>query len=256
MYKVLIYDIETAPNVALVWRAWKQNVGHNQMLKTGHVMSFAAKWLGEDDIIYMENRDGNDKEIIEAIVELLDEADIVIAHNGVGFDGPWVNGRALVHNILPPSPYKWIDTLLTARKEFMFPHNSLEALADYLNCKHRKGAHKKFPGFQLWLECLKGNPEAWEEMGEYNRLDVMTLEDVYLKMRPWIRNHPNVGVFTEGEDHVCPKCGGKHLQRRGFYYTNVQKYQRFRCNDCGSWSRTRFTEYNKDNRKALLGNAT
>ena len=42
--KTLTLDIETAPQVAHVWGLWQQNVGLPQLLESGYVMCFAAKW--------------------------------------------------------------------------------------------------------------------------------------------------------------------------------------------------------------------
>lgn len=252
--KILIFDIETAPKISYVWRFFKENVGVDQVLHHGHVMSFAAKWLDEDDIYYHENRGSDDSNIIEAMCGYLDRADIVVAHNGERFDSPQVIGRALVHGLSPPSPYKMVDTCKVARKEFGFPSNSLAYIAKVLGCDE-KSDHKKFPGFKLWLECLKGNDEAWEEMAAYNIQDVETLEEVYLRMRPYIKNHPNVGVFSEeAEAPTCNKCGSTHLHRRGYAYTNVGKYPRYQCQDCGGWSRGRYTELKKS--PNLLANVT
>lgn len=256
MTNILILDIETAPKVAYVWRFFKENVGAKQVLEHGHIMSFAAKWLGSNDIIYKENRTEDDTNLVKSLISLFDTADIVVAHNGVGFDFPQVMGRALVNGMVPPSPYKVVDTLKVARKEFGFPSNSLEYLAIVLGDKKQKSSHKKFPGFELWLECLRGNEEAWAEMKAYNIQDVETLEEIYLKMRPYMRHHPNVAVFQDNTDAIqCPKCGGVHLQWRGYAYTNVGKYRRFQCNDCGGWGRTRYTEKTKEERENLVVNA-
>lgn len=217
-------------------------------------MSFAAKWLGEDEVTYMENRHDDDRRLIQVLYKLMDEADIVIAHNAKKFDIPTIKGRGVIHGMKPPSPFKIVDTLLVAKKEFRFFRNNLEYIADVFKCAP-KMKHAKFPGFELWLQCLKQNDEAWAEMKMYNIQDVLTLEEVYLRMRPYITNHPNVGVYDEQENTVCPKCGSDHIHFRGYYHTNVGKYHRFRCVDCGGWGRTRSTEYPKDKRGALGTNA-
>jgi len=252
--KILIIDIETAPNIAYVWGAWKQNIGYNQWKQKAHIMSFAAKWLGEDEIIYKENRKGNDKAIVKAMFRLLDEADIAIAHNGRKFDFPTIIGRGLVHGFTPPSPYHVVDTLETARREFRFTNNSLAVLTEDLGIT-KKGGHKKFPGFELWLECLRGNDEAWQEMEEYNIQDVMALEELYLRLLPFMKNHPNVVRHSE-EGVFCPKCGSDNIQWRGYYYTRAGLcYRRFVCKDCGGWGKTRYSE--KDISKTQDGrNAT
>lgn len=253
MAKILTIDIETAPNLAYVWGMWKQNIGLAQFKEHSYIMSFAAKWLGSDEVLYKENRHGDDKALVEDLILLLSSADIVIAHNAKRFDLPIIHGRALVHGIAPPAPYKIVDTLIEAKKEFRFLSNKLEHLADVLGCAP-KLKHAQYPGFELWLQCLKQNDEAWAEMKEYNIQDVVTLEEVYLKMRPWMKGHPNIGIFDEQEVPVCPKCGSKHVHKRGYVTTNVSKFSKFRCVDCGGWGRARINELDKDKRKQLLMN--
>ena len=254
MAKILIVDIETAPKLAYVWGFWNTNVGLNQTLSSTYIMSYAAKWLGDEGVAYAETRDENDQILCEQLSAYFDSADIVIAHNGSKFDIPIVRARSVLHGIKPWSPIKEIDTLKVAKKEFRFDRNSLAYLADFLGVEE-KGEHKEFPGFELWSECIKGNPAAWREMRKYNIQDVETLEQVYLKLRPWIRNHPNLGVLAEDDRPLCPKCGCPHVQYRGYVTTNVGKYRKFQCNECGGWGRTRFTEYPKDKRKSLVVNA-
>lgn len=252
--RILIIDLETAPKAAYVWRFFKEFVSPKQVLGHGYIMSFAYKWLGEKEVQFHYTLTEDDSALCVDLAEVLNQADIVVAHNAERFDIPTAKARMLVNRIPPPSPFKVVDTLRVAKKEFLFPSNSLEYLANVLDCKP-KLTHKKFPGFELWSECIKGNLEAWNEMKEYNIQDVETLEEIYLKMRPYIRNHPNVGVFMEEERPVCSKCGSHHIQLRGYTTTQVGKYRKFVCNDCGGWSRTRFTEYPKDKRKDLVVNA-
>jgi len=252
--RILILDIETSPNIAYVWGAWKQNIRGQAWLKKWEIMSFAAKWLGEDDIIYRENRYGDERDLLECLFKLLDEADFVVAHNGQKFDLPRIAGRGITHGFSPPSPYRILDTLLVARREFGFVSNTLADLCKELGLT-LKGGHKKFPGFELWVECLKGNPEAWKEMRDYNILDIVTLEELYLRLRPWFRNHPNVNRPDPEDDTVrCAKCGSHHIKYRGYYWTAAGLcYRRFRCSDCGGWGRLRNSE--KDRSQAPGRNA-
>ena len=240
--RILILDIETAPNIAYVWGAWKQNVGLKQWVKKSHIMSFAAKWFGENGVIYYENRKSDDKAIVKALYDLLDTADIVVAHNGDKFDLPTIIGRGVVHGFSPPSPYLTIDTVKTARKELRLVGNSLALLCEELNLP-RKDEHKKYPGFELWLGCLRGEDAAWEEMKEYNIADVISLEALYIRLRPYMRNHPNVARIGSEEEVTCPKCGSHNIQWRGYYYTRAGLcYKRFVCMDCGGWGRIRLSE--------------
>ena len=249
MAKILIVDIETAPKLAYVWKFFKENVGAKQVLDHGYIMSYAAKWFGSDKIMYSENRKVNDSKISKKLIDLLDKADIVVAHNAEGFDIPSINSRAIVNGIAPPSPYKVVDTLRVARKNFRFESNSLEYLATVLGCSP-KLSHKKFPGFELWLECIRNNDDAWEELRKYNIQDVLTLEEVYTKMLPWINTHPNLSLLNG--DFVCPKCGSSHLQKRGLYPTNVSLFQRYQCQSCGGWTRARVSEKGEYKSKVLV----
>lgn len=234
--KLLLLDIETAPNVVHVWGLWKQNVAINQILDAGYVMCWAAKWLGEEEVMFDSVHRSGAKKMLERVHKLLEEADAVIHYNGTKFDIPTLNKEFLLHGMMPPATYKQIDLLKTARSQFKFPSNKLDYVARAL----KVGKKVKHAGHELWIRCLAGEDKAWAEMEEYNIGDVAILEGVYYKLLPWIRNHPNVGLHNDVAD-ACPHCGGIHLQRRGFAYTGAGKYQRYQCNGCGTWSRGKNT---------------
>ena len=254
---ILIYDIETTYNLAAVWDFYGQNIGHNQIIQYGWMISFAAKWIGSEKIIYEECRTktGNDKPLVKKLMALLDRADMVIAHNGRAYDTKSAKGRALKYGLKPPSPFKVADTMLIAKNEFKLPRNSLEYLAEHVGVTP-KSQHKTFPGMEMWKECRKGNPKAWKEMREYNIQDVLTLEEVYYALRPWATQHPNLGIFLSDTRSVCPKCGSPELKNlRKPVSTNTQKYQGYECKNCGGIARGRHTITTKEKRKSLIVNA-
>ena len=232
--KILFLDIETAPSLGWVWAKWQTNV--IDFKSDWYILSIAWKWatddtvsvLGLDDFPSYKRDPENDKALIKKIWALLDEADIVIAHNGDGFDLPKINTRFLTHKLAPPTPYKTVDTLKIARKVFMFDSNKLDDLGRYL------GVGRKLPhtGFHLWKGCMSGDPASWKTMKEYNGHDVELLEKVYYLVRAWDKNHPNV---NQGELDSCPKCGSSKLQKRGFAYTLLRKKQRYQCQNCRGW---------------------
>lgn len=256
--KVLIYDIETTYHLAAVWGFYNQNISHNQVEQYGWMISFAAKWLGTDEIIYHEYRGktGNDKALVKKLINLFDEADIICGHNGRAFDTKTAKGRALKYGIKPPSPFKVIDTLLIAKNEFKLPRNSLEYIAEHVGVTP-KGKHSQFPGMELWTECRKGNPDAWAEMEQYNKQDVDTLEEVYYALRPWASQHPNMGLLLKSHRTVCPKCGSGELKpSKKTIKTNTQEYTGYICKNCGGMARGRTTVADKDKRKSIVVNAT
>lgn len=252
---ILIFDLETAPTQAAVWGMWKQNIGVDMIQTDWYIMSFAAKWLGDNNIIYKDCRfTDTDYHLLQELHHLLDKADIVIAHNAIKFDVKKVNARFITEGFEPPSPYKVIDTLQEAKKHFAFTSNKLQYLTDRL-CTEKKMSHAKYPGYLLWKECLDGNLSAWEEMKDYNIQDIISLEELYLKMRPWMSSHPVITLEKETDTMVCPKCGSNHVHRRGTSTTSAGVYQRYKCMDCGGWSRGRYALNNKKHKELRLTNA-
>jgi hypothetical protein len=234
----LLLDIETSPILAYVWSIWEQTVGLNQIYRDWSVLSWSAKWLDSPEVMYMDQRRAedlfNDKEILSHLWKLIDEADVLVTQNGKSFDAKKLNARFIQHGFKPPSPYRHIDTKLMAKKNFAFTSNKLEYLGGVLSKSHQKHTSRKFQGFELWKQCLQGNPEAWEEMEVYNILDVLVLEEVYRALAPW--GVPvNLSMYPQGVEK-CP-CGSEKFEKRGFHYTLTGKYQRLQCKGCGAWTR-------------------
>jgi predicted RNA-binding Zn-ribbon protein involved in translation (DUF1610 family) len=257
--RICTLDIETSPILAYVWGLFKQFVGLNQIVQDWSVIAFSHKWLGEAKL-YHSNTGGNgpgavrdDADLMKLLWLVLDEADIIIAQNGVKFDVKKINARFIELGLPPPSPYKVVDTMLEARKIAAFTSNRLAWLSEILT-DTPKDEHKEFPGFELWTECLADNPRAWKEMRKYNNRDIAATEGVYLKLLPYIIGHPNVAAYNSDTSTQCPKCGSKKLQKRGVARTQSGEYTRYQCNGCGGWSRARYTENSTEKRQSLLSN--
>ncbi len=233
---ILLLDIETFPNVGYSWGKWEQNI--IEFLRNWYVLCFAYKWVGEKKINVVALSDfrgykpgGDDRKLVERLKELLDRADIVIAHNGKKFDIKKINTRFIQYGITPPSPYLVIDTLQIARQNFSFNSNKLDDLGRDLGIG-RKMEHEGFP---LWLRCADGDKKAWYKMKKYNKMDIILLEKLYLKERPWLKNNINLDVFSPIT--ICPKCGSSNLQSRGQTYSKNMTYHQYYCKDCHGWSR-------------------
>lgn len=256
--KVLIFDIETAPIIAHVWSLWENNVSLNQVVADWHVLSWSAKWLDDppNKVMYMDQRGvkdvTDDKAILEGIWDLLNEADVVITQNGKHFDQKKLYARFLlkkVHKGHPPGTFKHIDTKVIASKVFGFTSNKLEYMTDKLCTTYKKLKHTKFPGHEMWTECLKGNLEAWKEMEKYNKYDVLALEELYHVLIPW-DNSINFNVYHDEEAHVC-KCGSTSFIKNGFYYTSASKFQKHKCKQCGTEHRDKQNLFSKEKRSSL-----
>lgn len=240
--KILILDIETAPLLAYVYQTqvWNATIRDEAVISNWFCLTWSAKFLGED-IVYSDRctpeevMEENDGRIMKELWRYLNEADIVIAHNGNRFDIPNINTRFLLNNIGPTTPYKQIDTLKVARKQFGFTHNNLDALAHYFGIEG-----KLKTGFELWKRCMRGDESALIEMEEYNRHDVEILEEVYLHLRPWMKSHINVSLYNDSEELQCPHCGSTSMIKTdSFWYTHTGKYPVYKCKECGAHSKER-----------------
>jgi hypothetical protein len=227
--RTLVLDIETGPNLAYVWGLWDQNVGLSQIAEVSSVLCFAAKWLNEKQVRYHSvHHDGRDT-MVRAAWDLLDQADAVVHYNGRAFDIKHLNREFVLAGLGPPSPHKDIDLLTTSRGRFRFASNKLEHVASQLGL----GRKVKHSGFELWKACLDGDPAAWATMRRYNIGDVRLTESLYWELLPWIRAHPNVNLFNDGQHlSACPFCACTDLERRGVAATTVGQYQRYRCTRC------------------------
>jgi hypothetical protein len=253
--KVLIYDIETAPMLGYVWSIWEQNVALNQLHTDWYILSWSAKWLGAPDgqVMYSDQRNAknieNDGPLLSEIWNLLDQADVVVTQNGKSFDQRKLNARFIINGFQPPSSYKHIDTKVIAQKHFGFTSHKLEYMTDKLCTKYKKSSHAKFSGFDMWKQCLAGNIDAWKEMEHYNKLDVLSLEELYNKIIPW-DNTVNFNLYSDSQEHIC-KCGSKDFIKNGFYYSATCKYQRYKCKKCGAEVRDRKNLFSKEKSASL-----
>lgn len=238
--RVLLLDIETAPNKAYVWGLFDQNIAHDQLEESSYVLCWSAKWLGEKTVHFASCKDkpGNDEPeqrkgyipMLKRIHALLDQADWVVHYYGSKFDIPTLNKEFTKHGMTPPSPYRQIDLKLVVQKVFRFESNKLDYVAYKLF-----GDKKIKTEFELWIGCMKNDPASWAYMEEYNRYDVVLLERVYYRLRPWIERHPSYSAFSRGL--CCPKCGASSYHSRGTQVTQVAVYTRYQCQKCGSWFR-------------------
>lgn len=257
--KILSLDIETAPVLAYVWSLWEQNLGLDQIHQDWYILSWAAKWFHEDQVMYQDKSaswdDNDDSELLKDIHSLLDEADIIITQNGKRFDAKKLNSRFILNGMKPPSSYRHVDTLQEAKKAFSFTSNKLEYLTDNLCKKYKKLSHGKYPGFKLWLACLQGDKDAWKEMQDYNINDVLSLEELYVNMRPWMKGHPNLNVYSSDDSIRC-HCGSGDFDHSGYHYTNLSKFNKFKCKSCGAEVRDRVNLLPKSKRQNLMANIT
>jgi len=250
--KILIIDIETAPCVGYFWRpGYKVNIPPENIIEDVYIICYAAKWLFSDGVFGdcvtpSESLVQNDKRVCTSLWNTMEEADIIIAHNGDKFDIPIINSRLIVNGFGPPSPYTTIDTLKQSWKNFKFSSNKLDELNKLFGLD-RKIETK----FDLWKGCKNGDKESLDYMYHYCKGDIVALEGLYLYLRPWMTSHPNLALYCDIEGEICPHCMSTQLDWEiKPYVTPAGKYRAFRCK-CGAIGRSRFTALTKDERMNL-----
>lgn len=262
-FKALLWDIESSLMSTSTFSLWPKYIPYDAIIHDWHIICGAWKWLGKPRVyadaisadeysealreFYTHQMSDSkeappksilniDKEVTQKLRDVVAEADIVIHHNGDKFDLKKLNARCVYHGIEPFPKPKTVDTLKVAKREFAFTSNRLDYIGEYLGVGgkiHNEG--------NLWQKLINGSARqkelALRKMLKYNKRDVTLLEDVYLKMRPYIKNHPNMNLYTDSLDIVCPNCSGSNLQKRGYHVTLRGKYQRYQCTDCGAWTK-------------------
>jgi Zn ribbon nucleic-acid-binding protein len=259
---ILIVDIETAPMMAYLWSLWQNGTNIQAVDSRTYILSWAAKWLGNDEVYVSSLYDSPEYEpgmeqsssMMEELWRLMDDADFIVAHNGDRFDIKRINSEFLLLDLPPPSPYKTIDTLKIAKRAFGFDSNKLEYLLPTL-VGTEKGSSG---GMETWIGCLKGQPEAWEKMIKYNVQDVVELERLYLKIRGWDKLHPSMATWGGNVDvPTCTACGSEDVfETDKTVATGSSVFRVWRCMDCGHNMRSRNTLLTKEQRNNVLMNTT
>lgn len=251
--KILFFDIETAPIVMYGWSLFPKFIPHEMIIEDWSVLTWSAKWLGSDVILNDSidiNNPRDDFNVCLSLWELINQADIIVAHNGDKFDIKKMNTRWMQFGLHEPSSFKSIDTLKIAKRKFAFTSNRL----DYLSKATGGEGKVKHEGFEMWKKILNKDPEALAEMMRYNDGDVVELERVYIKIRGWDHLHPNLNMYTNLDKVSCPNCGGTDLSVLGTYKTQVASYTTFRCktDTCGKVSRSRVTELTRGQSQNII----
>jgi hypothetical protein len=242
--RTILWDIETSQNVVAVFSLKNQDwINAENILQERYVISASWKVLGESKVYAVSVLDDpkrfkanphDDQHVLETLHGVLSEADIIVAHNGDQYDIKFTEGRMLIKGLPPLPPLSKIDTLKAAKDRFLFNANNLDYLGQMLGVGRKTSTPKG-----LWLKALAGDRAAIKTMVAYNKQDVLLLEKVFLKLRPYMANHVNRELFG---DTGCPRCGSHQTQRRGFHRSVTQIYQKFWCRGCGGWFRLRKAE--------------
>jgi hypothetical protein len=261
--KILLFDIETSMIQAYIWGLWNQNIGINSIIKDWYVICWSARWLGDTkmihDSIHLHGKklpfSDYEEKVVIALWKLLDEADIVIAFNGKKFDKKKMNAKFFEYGLLEPTPYKVIDPMLIVKGNFALTSNKMDFVVRYVK-DNDEG--KSSTNIGLWHKCMNNDIPSLDYMLEYCDQDIEVLEKVYMAVRHWDKNSPNLALHYKDNKPRCNGCGSTDLQKleNKTTHTTLSTFSVFRCNGCGKVLRDRTSLLSKEKRNTLLMNNT
>lgn len=255
--RILTIDIETQRAVVESFDLWPKYIGIDRVIVDSRILCFAAKYHDEDEVQFYAAWEDSDKKTYRAMIgaawDLLDNADVVCTWNGARFDEQWFNAEFIRLGFGPPSPYRTLDLFQVTKKKFKAGLLSLKldwSVRRLLKDKKLPHSHT-----DLWHDIRYGTKKeklaSQAIMEEYCRKDTALTDRLIDRYLPW--TGMNFALYdADGDDGKarCVKCASDNLHRRGFFYTTAFAYQRYRCNDCGSWSRGKRMVYSTELRPA------
>jgi len=231
--KRMFYDIETSFCEGTFWRPGYNQVIHpHQIIRYAQIISVSWKWEGDKQVHHLDwGIDKQcDKKLVKKFIKELDKADEIVAHNGDRFDIKWIRTRAIYHGIDMRDTYTMIDTLKLCKKYLNLPSNKLSEVAKYLDVTRKIDSG----GMETWFDIVfNKNQKALDHLHYYCDGDVITLEEVYQKLRPYVRNKSNYTVLRGGDKFSCPECGTNHIGLNKTYTTAAGTIQHYmKCKEC------------------------
>jgi DNA polymerase elongation subunit (family B) len=244
---VLLLDMELSYGLAYVFPSKKpQYVSASQFKYRQFAVCAAYKWEHEvstycikitDDMARFSENHRDSYIIAKKLHEVMTEADVIVAHNGDAFDIKWANTLFADYDLGPIPEKKSIDTLKVARKYFNFEGNSLSDLLRRFGL----GSKAAKPD---WQKLTDGCEKEIAKAAKYCKIDVIKLEKIYKKLRPFIRkmphHRPSGGFIVQ-----CHACLSKNIKSNGKSFDGKGLYQRVRCGECGHEMREKVRGHEK-----------
>lgn len=220
--RILIWDIEST--------------GLNATF--GTILCIGWKWYGKPKVYVpsiVDEANGNlldDKGLVKQFIEAFEDCDYHVTWYGDRYDFPMICTKAIKHGLPPIRPKPSLDLWKAVRYRFKAHSNRLNVWEQLLDVENAKTPIT----FDAWLKAAHGDKRALAEVKHHCKKDVLVLEEVFEKLRPWLDNEPSRGLFT-GDHQGCPTCGSHHITKQGFKVARTRKYQQLKCQDCGHWFR-------------------
>ena len=180
---VAMLDLETsnlnADYGVILCGVFKPYKGKPEVFRIDKTSSYKARpWDDAElvkDILKHIAGDGKKREAI----------DILVTYNGAMFDAPFLTSRAMLTdiNIRENFSFKHIDLYWVARKKLKLHDAKLDTVARFLKCH----VSKTHIDPETWNKAVTGYQPALDYVVDHCVKDVQVLEEVYEKMKPFIK---------------------------------------------------------------------
>lgn len=234
--KITFLDIECSMAKFYGYGLFDQNIPIQHIIEHPRMIAFTSKQYGKGKIRAYSEYHQSRQEMLEAMWEILDESDLVIGYNSKNFDIKWINSEFAVEGMKPPSPYKQLDLLQEAKRNFRFISRKLDYLAD------RILEDKKLDYSMAKMWTIVDNPNTdektrkreWDAMIRYAKKDTALLEPLFEELLPWLKM-PHPASSLDGLR--CRKCGSESLRPNGSTLTSEGRFRKYLCRNCGGHTR-------------------
>ena len=212
--KIMVYDIETSRSEFKAFWTGKQYLGHHQMRSEPSIISISWRWLGEEEVhhVHWDLDTKSDEQLMKDFLPEYNKADMVVGFNNNNFDNRWINARAMKYNLFVNVFVKSFDIIKHCKRLFRIPSYSMAYIAKYLGVT-LKQSHE---GIVMWDMLEEGTMEERQEyiqkMIDYNVGDIITTEEIFLKLRKYMGHVIHLGVFEGGEKFSCPATGSTNVE--------------------------------------------
>lgn len=157
----------------------------------GVVLCAVVKEYGREEVVTIRGDDhrnwkvkrSDDRYVVLRLHDELQKYDVLVAHNGGGFDLPFLNTRLVVHGVSPLPQKMLIDPCRLARWKLRLNSNRLDQLISTFGFDNLKTPVDS----GVWLRAsLDGDRAAMDFIVDHCVRDVRMLEQVYDKIRPFV----------------------------------------------------------------------
>lgn len=228
--KTMVYDIETSLVRIEHWGTGKTYINHNQLTQgiegETRIISIAWKYVGEDEVYALTWDDGCDKEMMREFMNYYNACDMVIGQNNNSFDNKLVATRAAKHGFPLNRFVKSFDIYRKVKSVLKLQSYSMAYMAKFFGLT-LKQSHE---GIRMWKMIQYGTPsekkEYLKKMVDYNIGDIVTTEELYMKLRPYMGTVSHFGVKEGKPRWSCPVSGSENVRLHNTIVTEAGTVQR------------------------------